>query len=119
MRRNYILYICYDDFNIFIADKNLQKKLDPIVEGPKLGKAIKADGILIDTFDKNGLREFIISFKSSISDLRKLHGIKVDNSIFINLSVIIFYNPPQIITLFIKPENGLSHQNEIIFYGKI
>jgi len=34
------------------ADKNLREKLDPIVEGPKLGKAIKADGILIDTFNK-------------------------------------------------------------------
>ena len=34
------------------ADRNLRKKFDPIVEGPKLGKAIKADGILIDTFDK-------------------------------------------------------------------
>ena len=35
------------------ADENLRKIFDPIKEGPKLGKAIKADGILIDTFDKS------------------------------------------------------------------
>lgn len=34
------------------ADRNLRKKFDPIKEGPKLGKEIKADGILIDTFNK-------------------------------------------------------------------
>lgn len=34
------------------ADKNLRKKFDPIKEGPKLGKAIEAHGILIDTFEK-------------------------------------------------------------------
>jgi len=34
------------------ADKDLRKKFDPIKEGPKLGKAIKANGILIDTFNK-------------------------------------------------------------------
>lgn len=34
------------------ADKKLSKVFDPIDEGPKLAKAIKADGILIDTFDK-------------------------------------------------------------------
>lgn len=35
------------------ADINLRKIFDPIKEGPKLGKATKADGILIDTFDKS------------------------------------------------------------------
>ena len=34
------------------ADRNLRRKFDPILEGPKLGKAINADGILIDTFNK-------------------------------------------------------------------
>lgn len=34
------------------ADRNLRRKFDPIIEGPKLGKAIKADGVLIDTFNK-------------------------------------------------------------------
>jgi len=34
------------------ADKDLRKIFDPIKEGPKLGKTIKADGILIDTFNK-------------------------------------------------------------------
>ncbi len=34
------------------ADRDLRKIFDPIKEGPKLGKAIKADGILIDTFNK-------------------------------------------------------------------
>ncbi|MFA5039619.1 MAG: (5-formylfuran-3-yl)methyl phosphate synthase [Candidatus Omnitrophota bacterium] len=36
---------------VFI-DKNLRRIFDPIKEGPKLGKEIKADGILIDTFNK-------------------------------------------------------------------
>jgi len=34
------------------ADKKLRRIFDPIREGPKLGKLIKADGILIDTFEK-------------------------------------------------------------------
>jgi len=34
------------------ADWKLRRKFDPIIEGPKLGRAIKADGILIDTFNK-------------------------------------------------------------------
>ncbi|MFH0812003.1 MAG: (5-formylfuran-3-yl)methyl phosphate synthase [Pseudomonadota bacterium] len=35
------------------ADKNLKKIFNPIKCGPKLAKVIKADGILIDTFNKN------------------------------------------------------------------
>ncbi len=35
------------------ADKNLRKIFDPLKEGHRLGHAIKADGILIDTFDKS------------------------------------------------------------------
>lgn len=38
----------------------------------------------IDTFDKRDLREFIERIKSAISDLRKLYGIKVDNSILVD-----------------------------------
>lgn len=34
------------------ADKDLRRIFDPIIEGPKLGNAIKADGVLIDTFIK-------------------------------------------------------------------
>jgi len=34
------------------ADKKFRKIFDPIREGPRLGKTIKADGILIDTFNK-------------------------------------------------------------------
>lgn len=34
------------------ADKKYRKIFDPINEGPKLAKEIKADGILIDTYDK-------------------------------------------------------------------
>ena len=34
------------------ADNSLRRKFDPIAEGPKLGKAIKADGVLVDTFNK-------------------------------------------------------------------
>jgi len=35
------------------ADKNLRKIFDPIKQGPKLAKAIHADGVLIDTFNKS------------------------------------------------------------------
>ena len=38
----------------------------------------------IDSLDKQGLREFIKRYKSAISDLRKLYGIKVDNSIVVD-----------------------------------
>lgn len=34
------------------ADKKYTKIFDPVNEGPKLAKEIKADGILIDTYDK-------------------------------------------------------------------
>ena len=41
----------------FFADDDLVKIFNPLIEGPTLGKKIKADGILIDTFDKaNGKR---------------------------------------------------------------
>ena len=42
---------------VAFADKNLRKIFDPIKEGPKLGKAIKADGITdIRMFFENDLR---------------------------------------------------------------
>ena len=36
----------------FFADPKLSKKFNPVTEGPQLAKAIKADGVLIDTFNK-------------------------------------------------------------------
>lgn len=39
------------------ADRELRRKFDPVEDGPKLAKVIRADGILIDTFfKKNGKR---------------------------------------------------------------
>ena len=38
---------------VFIDDE-LRKVFDPLVDGPTLAKAIKADGVLIDTYDKGG-----------------------------------------------------------------
>ena len=35
------------------ADRDLSQIFDPIKEGPKLAREIKADGVLIDTFDKS------------------------------------------------------------------
>ncbi len=37
----------------FFADDDLVKIFNPLTEGPQLGEKIKADGILIDTFDKS------------------------------------------------------------------
>jgi len=34
------------------ADKKFVKVFNPVVDGPRLGRSIKADGVLIDTFDK-------------------------------------------------------------------
>lgn len=37
----------------FFADRKLAKILDPIEEAPALASKVKADGVLIDTFDKS------------------------------------------------------------------
>ncbi len=36
----------------FFADPKLSKKFNPLTQGPQLAKVIKADGVLIDTFNK-------------------------------------------------------------------
>ncbi|MCJ7457495.1 MAG: (5-formylfuran-3-yl)methyl phosphate synthase [candidate division Zixibacteria bacterium] len=43
----------------FFADKNLRKIFDPVKEGHNLGKMIRADGILIDTFIKSGKNRLV------------------------------------------------------------
>ena len=46
----------------FFADPKLRKIFNPLTEGAKLAKVIKADGVLIDTFDKSikkGLLDYI------------------------------------------------------------
>jgi uncharacterized protein (UPF0264 family) len=50
------------------ADNNLRTILDPLSQGPKLAGAIKADGLLVDTFNKDksdGLLDLI-----TVGDLR-------------------------------------------------
>ncbi|MFA5240237.1 MAG: (5-formylfuran-3-yl)methyl phosphate synthase [Phycisphaerae bacterium] len=63
------------------ADKKLRKIFDPINEGPKLGKLIKADGILIDTFEKqtqgNRLTQ-ILSFKEVKKFVQRCHYYKLE-----------------------------------------
>lgn len=50
------------------ADKNLRKIFNPIRDGHKLGLSVKADGILIDTFNKSG--------KDRLTDLMSQEEIK-------------------------------------------
>ena len=62
------------------ADRNLRRKFDPILEGPKLGKAIKADGILIDTFfKKNGKRLLdLIDIPEIVNFVKACHKNKIE-----------------------------------------
>jgi len=62
------------------ADKNLRKIFDPIKDGHKLGKRIKADGILIDTFEKRkgkGLLDYL-SEKDILKFVKNCHHEKLD-----------------------------------------
>lgn len=63
------------------ADKNLRKKFDPIKEGPKLGKTIKADGVLIDTFNKKIKKNKLIRLLT-YEEIRKFvnncHGFRLE-----------------------------------------
>lgn len=45
---------------VVFADKKLKKIFEPIKEGPKLAKKIKADGVLIDTFNKKSKQNRLI-----------------------------------------------------------
>lgn len=60
------------------ADEDLRRIFDPVKEGPKLAKEIKADGILIDTFNKKS--EGTLLDLLSITDIRhfveKCHVLK-------------------------------------------
>lgn len=63
------------------ADNNLRRIFDPILEGPKLGKAIRADGILIDTFDKKSKRNQLTKLltKEEITEfVKKCHSLKLE-----------------------------------------
>lgn len=63
------------------ADKELRKILDPIKEGPKLGKAIKADGILIDTFDKKSKQNKLtklLTYREIITFVNACHNFKLE-----------------------------------------
>jgi len=63
------------------ADRDLRRKFDPILEGPKLGKAINADGILIDTFNKkcraNKLTR-LLTFEEIIKFVKKCHSLGLE-----------------------------------------
>jgi hypothetical protein len=63
------------------ADKNLRKKFDPIKEGPKLGKIIGADGILIDTFEKKAKQNKLTKLltQGEIKQfVRKCHSLELE-----------------------------------------
>ncbi len=63
------------------ADRNLRKKFDPIIDGPKLGKAIKADGVLIDTFNKkskgNKLTK-LLTYQEIGSFAKECHSLRLE-----------------------------------------
>lgn len=51
-------------FPAIFPDEEMARFLDPLMDGPKLAKAIKADGVLIDTFRKDigkGLTDYFTS----------------------------------------------------------
>jgi len=57
-------------FPAVFADDDLWAILDPLSQGPKLASAIKADGLLVDTFNKDksdGLLDFM-----TVGDLKSL-----------------------------------------------
>lgn len=63
------------------ADRNLRRKFDPIKEGPKLGRAIKADGVLIDTFNKKSKRNKLtklLTHKEIIEFVKKCHSLGLE-----------------------------------------
>ncbi|MCJ7497133.1 MAG: (5-formylfuran-3-yl)methyl phosphate synthase [candidate division Zixibacteria bacterium] len=63
------------------ADKDKRKFFDPIKEGPKLGKRIKADGILIDTFSKRSKQNRLtnlLTLEEIIKFVSKCHSNKLE-----------------------------------------
>ncbi len=72
------------------ADKNLRKTFDPIKEGPKLGKAIKADGILIDTFDKSKTKNRLtdlLTYQEISRFIRDCHSFQMEAWIAGSISI--------------------------------
>lgn len=63
------------------ADRDLRRKFDPIIEGPKLGKAIRADGVLIDTFNKNSQGNKLtklLTFNEIVKFVKKCHSLRLE-----------------------------------------
>jgi len=63
------------------ADEDLRRIFDPIKEGPRLGKAIKADGVLIDTFDKKSKGNKLtksLSYQEIRSFAKKCHSLGLE-----------------------------------------
>ena len=63
------------------ADKNLRKILDPVTEGPKLGNAIKANGVLIDTFDKKSKQNKLTKLlrqEEIVKFVKKCHSLNIE-----------------------------------------
>lgn len=63
------------------ADKDLRKIFDPITEGPKLGNAIKADGILIDTFTKKSNQNKLTRLLTQVEIrkfVKKCHSLRLE-----------------------------------------
>jgi hypothetical protein len=63
------------------ADKKLRKIFDPINYGPKLGKAIKANGVLIDTFDKKSKKNKLtklLTIAEISKFVQKCHSLRLE-----------------------------------------
>lgn len=63
------------------ADKNLRKVFDPLKEGHRLGHAIKADGILMDTFDKSKVKNRLmdlLTYKDIGEFVKNCHSLKIE-----------------------------------------
>ncbi len=63
------------------ADRNLRRKFDPVLEGPKLGKAINADGILVDTFNKEYIANKLtrlLTYEEISKFVKKCHSLKLE-----------------------------------------
>lgn len=60
---------------VFFADARLVSIFDPINEGPKLGQKVKADGILIDTYEKSKGKRLVdyYSFQEVSRFVKKCH----------------------------------------------
>jgi len=64
----------------FFADRKLAKILDPIEEAPALASKVKADGVLIDTFDKSKGKRLVhyYDYKDIEKFVRACHRRKIE-----------------------------------------